>query len=138
MAQNHTKRDPSEYSVMVVDDDRFLLDMYALKLREAGLSVDTCESGDAAIEKLRDGATPDAIMLDIVMPGMDGFAFMEALKQEQLPKPPVLIVLSNQGQDSDVEQAEQLGADAYIVKASAVPSEVVTKCLNILEKHDKG
>ncbi|HEY0979665.1 MAG TPA: response regulator, partial [Candidatus Paceibacterota bacterium] len=81
----------------------------------------------------REGATPNAILLDIVMPGMTGFEVLEAIKREGLKKEAKLIVLSNQGQQSDIDQAKALGANGYIVKASAIPSEVFTETIKIIE-----
>ncbi|HEY0979577.1 MAG TPA: response regulator, partial [Candidatus Paceibacterota bacterium] len=86
------------YSLFLVDDDRFLLDMYAVKFKAAGHSVTAFAGGDELLKALREGATPNAILLDIVMPGMTGFEVLEAIKREGLKKEAKLIVLSNQGQ----------------------------------------
>lgn len=121
------------YSLFLVDDDRFLLDMYAVKFKAAGHSVTAFAGGDELLKALREGATPNAILLDIVMPGMTGFEVLEAIKREGLKKEAKLIVLSNQGQQSDIDQAKALGANGYIVKASAIPSEVFTETIKIIE-----
>ncbi len=84
-----------------------------------------------ALDELRAGKTPDIILLDIIMPGMTGFEFLEAVKKEGLAKNAKIIVLSNQGQDDDIKKAIDLGAAGYIVKASAIPSEVLEKTLEI-------
>ncbi len=124
-------------TIILIDDDRFLLDMYAVKFSESGLKVEACLSGEAALDKLRDGLCPDAILLDLVMPGIDGFQFLEVIKKEDLGKNMAIIVLSNQGEDKDIAKAKELGADGYIVKASTIPSEVLEKTLKIIKEKRK-
>lgn len=121
------------YRLYLVDDDRFLLDMYAVKFKAAGHDVTAFQNGEDAIAALRDKPAPDAMLLDIVMPGMDGFAILETIKKEQLAPTMKVIVLSNQGQESDIEKAKSLGAVGYIIKASAIPSEVFAETVKIIE-----
>ena len=123
------------YSVLLVDDDRFLLDMYSTKFREAGHTTDAAFGGDDALKKLRDGATFDAILMDMVMPGTDGIELLKGIKAEKLGGSPTLIALSNQGEQADIDKASEAGADDYIVKASAIPSEVLAHVINAIEKN---
>lgn len=111
--------------VLIVDDDKFLLDMYSVKFREDGFAVEVGSGGEDGLNKLRAGLTPDVIVLDIVMPGIDGFQFLEIFKKEKLGGSSRVVVLSNQGQPEEIKRARDMGADAYIVKASAIPSEVL-------------
>ncbi len=120
------------YTIFLVDDDQFLLDMYTLKFRKAGHNVTAFRSGDELLASLRKKSKADAIILDIVMPSMDGFQILEIIRKENLAKGSKLIVLSNQGQDSDIKQAKQFAVDGYIVKASAIPSEVLDKTIEII------
>ncbi|MEJ0053925.1 MAG: response regulator [bacterium] len=122
------------YRIYLTDDDRFLLDMYAVKFKGAGHDVSAFQGGEPLLGQLRSAPPPDAILLDIVMPGMDGFQVLEAIKKENLAPGAKVIILSNQGQDSDIERAKALGAAGYIVKASAIPSEVLAETIAILEK----
>ncbi len=115
--------------VYLIDDDSFLLDMYALKFKECGLPVETIPDPQIALEKLRQGGKPDVILVDVIMPGMSGFEFLEALQKEGLAKGTRVIVLSNQGLQEDIDRATKLGAHGYIIKASAIPSEVCDKVL---------
>jgi two-component system, OmpR family, response regulator len=111
------------YRVYLVDDDRFLLDLYAVKFRGAGHEVSVFQSGNDLLTVLRKGgedAKPDVILLDLIMPGMTGFEIMEAIKKENLAKGTKILVLSNQGQDSDIEKAKSLSADGYIINAETV------------------
>lgn len=121
-------------SVMIVDDDAFLLDMYMLKFKDSGCTVEAISDGRVALDKLRKGASPNIILLDVVMPSITGFEFLEILKNEGLAKGATVIMLSNQGQPDDVEKAMALGASGYIIKASAIPSEVLQKTLTIADK----
>ena len=124
------------YRVYLVDDDRFLLDLYAVKFRDAGHDVSAFGGGEDLLAALRkeDSAAPDAILLDLIMPGMGGFEALEAIRKENLAKGAKIIILSNQGQDADIEKAKKLSADGYIIKASAIPSEVLSETLRTIEK----
>ena len=124
------------YRVYLVDDDRFLLDLYAVKFRDAGHEVNVFNGGEELLTALRKAGSknPDVILLDLIMPGMGGFEALEAIRKENLAKGTKVIILSNQGQDSDIEKAKQLSADGYIIKASAIPSEVFSETIRTVEK----
>lgn len=125
------------YSIFLVDDDRFLLDMYALKFKECGCKVTTEPDAMKALTLLREGLKPEVILLDIIMPNINGFDFLEAMRKEKLAEGATIIVLSNQGQEADIKKAMDLGAVGYIVKASAIPSEVLDKTLAFADKNKK-
>ena len=119
------------YKVYLVDDDRFLLDLYAVKFSDAGHEVSVFGNGEDLLSALRKSGSnsPDVILLDLIMPGIGGFEALETIRKENLAKGTKIIILSNQGQDSDIERAKQLSADGYIIKASAIPSEVLAETL---------
>lgn len=123
------------YKIYLVDDDRFLLDLYAVKFKNAGHEVSVFGSGEELLAALRkkDAVTPDAVLLDLIMPGVGGFGALDAIRKENLAKGAKIIILSNQGQDSDLEKAKQLAADGYIIKASAIPSEVLAETLRTIK-----
>lgn len=127
----------SKKKILIVDDDSFLLDMYMLKFSQSNFEVITALGPQQALEKLHSGIVPDVMLLDIVMPVMDGFELMEKMKEENLATSAVRIVLSNRGQPSDVARAESLGASGYIVKASSTPAEVIEKVKSIITSHTK-
>lgn len=112
-------------TVLLVDDDKFLLDMYSLKFTQEGFTVISCFSVNEALEALRGGAKPNAILFDITMPGQDGFEFLKIMGDEKLAGSSRLIALTNQSNDADRKHAQDLGAQKYVVKASMIPSEVV-------------
>ncbi len=129
----NNKKD-TKYSILIIDDDKFLLDMYATKFSQSGFTVTTAFGGMDAITKIEDGLAPDIIMTDVVMPVMDGFEFLAELRGKKLAESSCVVVISNLGQKEDIEKGTALGADGYIIKATATPSEVVEKILEIVEK----
>ena len=121
----------ASYSVFLVDDDKFLLDMYTMKFKESGCSINAIADPLMALERLRKGENPNIILLDVVMPSLTGFEFLETVRKEGLAKNAKIIMLTNQGQQEDIDKAMALGASGYIIKASAIPSEVLAKTLSI-------
>ncbi len=121
-------------TVLLLDDDHFLLDMYSMKFMQKGYTVEACQSTAEALAALRGGLKPIAILFDIVMPGEDGFSFLSTLKGEKLAEGATVIALTNQNNDGDRAQIEKLGADHYVVKASMIPSEVVDMAMEEIAK----
>jgi two-component system sensor histidine kinase RpfC len=119
--------------LLLADDDTFLLDMYSTKFTEAGHEVVATKSGEQALATLRQGDTFDGIIMDMVMPGITGLDLLKTIKEEKLGgKDCKCIVLSNQGEQSDISAAKEAGAAGYIVKAESIPSKVVEKVIHIL------
>ncbi len=118
--------------IFIIDDDKFLLDMYTHKFNEKGFEVTQALGSKEALSKLKVGISPDIILLDIVMPIMDGFELLTLIKSEKLASSAKVIILSNLGQPADIEKGRALGADGYVIKASATPSEVVEKVMLVL------
>jgi len=112
-------------NILLLDDDAFLLDMYALKFKNAGYIVTTVSSPEEAIETLKGDYVSDIILFDIVMPGIGGWGFIEQVRKQKLAPEATTIVLSNQGQQSDFETSKRYVVDGYIVKALSTPSEVL-------------
>jgi len=123
--------------ILIVDDDSFLLDMYSLKFSKSNFSVSAALGPLIAIDKLKQGLNPDIILLDIMMPVMDGFELLEKIKEEKLSPNSVVIFLSNRGQPADIIRGESLGASGYIVKASSTPSEVIEEVIKIVNNSKK-
>lgn len=122
--------------ILIVDDDKFLLNMYSLKFTKNNFQVDSAVSGEEALAKIKEGYNPDIILLDIVMPGMDGFEVLDNLKKNNIAPNAMIIMLTNQGQLADIEKAKTFGINGYIIKATTIPSEVVQEVERIynLEK----
>jgi CheY-like chemotaxis protein len=123
--------------VLIVDDDSFLLDIYSVKFKEHGMESQVSLSGQDALKILRDGFKPDIIILDLIMPTMDGFAILETARKEKLINGVTVIVLSNQSSAKDKDLAKAADVDGYIVKASATPSEVFDEVLKIYKAREQ-
>lgn len=123
--------------IFIIDDDNFLLDMYALQFSKSNFSVETALGPQIALKKFRAGLSPDVILLDIIMPVMSGFELMEKMKKEKLAQGAHIIILSNRGQPSDIARGKALGAIGYIIKASSTPGEVIEKVNGIINNKNK-
>lgn len=126
--------DATKKTVLLVDDDVFLLGMYAVKFKELGFIVHEATEGGEALELLHGGLQPDAIVFDMVMPGMDGEELLKALAEEKSIRGAKLIALSNQSDLEVMEKSKELGADMYILKANTIPSQVVSEVQKLLKK----
>lgn len=123
--------------VLLIDDDQFLISMYSLKFDKYGFEIETASNGEDALEKLRNGYKPDILILDVVMPTLDGFGLLEKIRKENFGLDAIVIMLTNQSQKSDIDQAKKLNVDGYIVKATTIPSEVVEEVVSIYNKNKK-
>ncbi len=124
---------------MIIDDDKFLLDMYSIKFSEQKFEVKTAANGEEALEQINAGYRGDIYLVDILMPKLDGFQLISKLKEQDIDKKAAVIILSNLGQQDDINKGLSLGVDGYIVKATATPSEVVQKTVDIAKskkRHD--
>lgn len=119
-------------NVLLVDDDRFLLDMYTMKFVKEGYAVHACLSVEEALALLKGGFAPELILFDITMPERDGFSFLQTLGEENICENALKIPLTNQSTDAEKAKAKSLGADDYFVKATMIPSEVVNKAGELL------
>jgi len=129
----------TKQKILLVDDDKFLLDMYSTKFGEAGFDVHAVPSAEDALGALKEGLIPDICLIDIIMPTMDGFQLLQEMKEKKLcSEGAACIILSNLGQQEDIDRGMSLGADGYIVKASATPSEVVAKVSDIAAHKGKS
>lgn len=124
----------SSFQILIVDDDKFLLDMYSIKFAERGFKVETALGGEVALEKLNNGLRPNIFLVDLLMPKIDGFQLIEEIHKRELGQKEIVVILSNLGQREDIDRGLNLGVDGYIIKASATPSEVVAKVLDIASK----
>ncbi len=129
------KGQDSQIKILLIDDDKFLLDMYSLKFKKSGLEIDTSSSSSAALEKIKTNNDYNILLLDIIMPGMDGLELLAKIREEKLLPSAAVIMLTNQA--DDVEKAKELGVDGYIIKATTIPSEVVEQVLTIYKNKQK-
>jgi CheY-like chemotaxis protein len=122
--------------ILLVDDDKFLLDMYCMKFVQHGYTVQACLSVKDAIDCLKQGFAADVVLFDLIMPEMDGFAFLEKMRDEHLADKALKFALTNQSTDAEQQTVKELGADGFMVKATMIPSEVVNMVETaILKRH---
>ncbi len=126
--------DAMKGTILLVDDDKFLVDMYGMKFTASDFTVQICLSGKEALEVLKGGLRPSAILFDITMPEMDGFEFLKAVTDGKLAEGALKIALTNQSSDPEKAKAMEGGATHYIIKASMIPSEVVNTVVAELGK----
>ncbi len=123
-------------SILLVEDDPFLIDIYTTKLKEAGFSVETAQDGEVALKKLPEKKF-DLLILDIVLPQLDGWEILEEIKNQKSKVKNLedlkIIILSNLGQKTEVEKGLNLGATKYLIKAHYAPSEIVEEIQQILK-----
>jgi len=123
-------------SILLVEDDPFLIDIYTTKLKEGDFSVEVATGGEEGLRKLRERSF-DLLVLDIVLPRIDGWKVLEEIKNQRLKdknlKDLKIIILSNLGQKEEVEKGLKLGATKYLIKAYYTPSEVVEEIRKILK-----
>lgn len=121
--------------ICIIDDDPFLLDMYNLKFQQDGYEVICFTDSTKALETLRKDRNFQAVLLDLVMPKIDGFEVLRVIREENLCDDiTAVVILSNQGQDKDVAKAEEFGIDGYLIKANTLPSEVLEYVRNLINK----
>lgn len=129
----YNKSMAKKYTVLMVDDDKFLLEMHRKKFKDAGCEVDVAVGSEEALRKLRDGAAYDIILLDVIMPNIDGIDLLEIIRKEKLSPDAAVIMLTNESEQDKINEARNLGVSGYIVKAAHVPSEVVAETLKIAD-----
>ncbi|MCL5795114.1 MAG: response regulator [Patescibacteria group bacterium] len=121
-----------KYKVIIVDDDDFLVDMYVMKFGNSDIGVEACKSGEELLGKLKIMTGIDLILLDIVMPGMNGIEILKEMRKNKLGENIPIMMLTNQSEENYINEAKKLGIAGYIVKSAATPSEVLNEVLNII------
>lgn len=123
--------DDKKVKVLIVDDDAFLSGIYATKLELEGFQVVSARDGEEGL-KAAMREKPDLILLDVLMPKLDGFEVLKRLKAEPEFKTTPVIMLTNLGQKEDIEKGLADGAVDYLIKAHFVPAEAVDKIKKVL------
>ena len=100
------KEEGKNFTVFLVDDDEFLLDMYALKFKSSGFNVEIAYGGEEALTKIKKGLSPDVVLLDVVMPKLNGFEFLEMARKEKLLENSLVVILSNLGQKDEIAKGK--------------------------------
>ena len=130
---NYQPKNSSKIKILLVEDDSFLLSMYNAKFETENFEVVTAEDGEKAV-KLALKELPDIILLDVMLPRMDGFEVLKTLKAEKDTRGIPVILLTNLSQKERVKEGLSMGADDYLIKAHFMPSEVVEKIKKLTNK----
>jgi len=126
MKKNDTKS-KLKFSVLVAEDDQFYVDLFQTKLKEAGIDVAVAKDGKETMKTLHT-KKPDLLILDILMPVMDGYEVLEAMKKNEKLKDVKIVVLTNLGANGETaKKVKKLGADEYIIKANISIEEMVNR-----------
>ncbi|NTW22760.1 response regulator [Candidatus Falkowbacteria bacterium] len=118
-------------TILVVEDDPVLSVMYKTKLEAEGYTIFTAANGVEALAEAK-AEKPDLILLDIILPQLDGFSVLEELKDDTKTKKIPVIMLTNLGTDEDREKGQKLGAVDYLVKANYTPEQISSEIKKFL------
>lgn len=109
--------------ILLVEDDPFIVDIYASQLKGQGYAVDTAHDGEMALEKIKNNC-PDLLLLDLILPKMDGWEVLKNLRQEARTKDLKVIVISNLDQKDNVENISHFGVIKYFLKIQTTPEDI--------------
>jgi len=118
--------------ILIIEDDKFLRGLIAQKLKAEGYEVTEAAEGREGLEKVKK-EKPNLILLDLVLPGIDGFEVLKKIKEDPSTSFLPVIILSNLGQKESVEKGLKMGAVDYLIKAHFTPTEIIEKVKNNLK-----
>ena len=121
------------YKILVVEDDKFLRELISQKLTREGYDVKEAIDGEDGVVKVKE-EKPDIILLDLILPGMDGFEVLAKIKDDPEVENIPVVILSNLGQRDDVERGLKLGAVDFLIKAHFTPGEIIEKIEKVMKE----
>ena len=119
-------------TILIIEDDKFLRELIAQKLIKEGFEISEAVDGEEGMKKVKE-EKPDLVLLDLILPGVDGFEVLARIKEDPVLAAIPVIILSNLGQKEDVERGLKLGAVDYLIKAHFTPGEIIEKIKNTLK-----
>lgn len=129
--QSETKK------ILLVEDEKFISDLYSQQLTNAGFAVSAALDGTAGLELLS-SQTFDLLLLDIMLPGKNGLELLKEWRQKNPNATMPILLLTNLGQDTVIKEGFTLGANGYLIKASYTPQQIVAEVKNALEGKSAG
>ncbi len=129
------EKQKNETKILIIEDEKALLELLTVKLKNEGYLVETAEDGEIGYAKIKE-FSPDLILLDIIMPKMDGYDVLEKMNEEKVGIP--VIVISNSGQMVEIEKTKKLGAVDHLIKTEFSPEDVIKKVNTYLDNLEKG
>lgn len=118
-------------TIVFAEEDNFLGEIYKKRLEEVGYKVILVRNGEACIREV-EKKIPRIVVLDVLLPQLDGFRVLEMMKKGMKTKHIPVIVLTHLGQKEDVKRAHELGTHAYILKSHTKPNDLISKIQEIL------
>jgi len=125
------KKKENKKNILLVEDDVFLAGIYKKKFEVEGFDISVADNGEKGLSEAKK-KLPNLILLDILLPKMDGFAVLKELKKDETTKDIPVILLTNLGQKDDVAKGIEMGVEDYLIKIHFKPSEVVDKVRKVL------
>ena len=123
--------DQAAKKILLVEDEDFIRELYTRQLTKAGFSVKSAVDGQSGLNTLKSEQF-DLLLLDIMLPGMNGLQLLREFKTQNPNSPMITILLTNLGQEAVIKEGFELGAQAYLIKASYTPDQVVNEVKNAL------
>jgi DNA-binding response OmpR family regulator len=118
--------------ILIIEDDKFLRELIARKLASEDFEPVEAKNGEDGFEKIKN-ENPDLVLLDLILPGIDGFEVLKQVREKQIAKETPIIILSNLGQKDDVDKGMSLGAVDFLIKAHFTPQEIIEKIKSFLK-----
>ena len=118
--------------ILVIEDDKFLRELISQKLLHEGYDITEATDGEKGLEAVKK-EKPDLVLLDLILPGVDGFEVLAKIKEDSIMAQIPVIILSNLGQKDDIEKGLKMGAVDYLIKAHFTPAEIIEKIRVVLE-----
>jgi len=118
--------------ILIIEDDKFLRELIGQKLMQEGFNIAEAVDGEKGIRAVKE-EKPDLVLLDLVLPGIDGFEVLARMKGEVETAQVPVIILSNLGQKDDIEKGLKMGAVDYLIKAHFTPAEIIDKIRTVLK-----
>ncbi|HCS78279.1 TPA: response regulator [Patescibacteria group bacterium] len=119
--------------ILFIEDDPLLVKIYSTRLSVDGYEVISAENGEDGLQ-IAETQAPDLIVLDIMMPRLDGFSVLEKLRQSEKTRNTPILVYSNLGQEDEIVRAKKMGATDFVIKANLSPTEMINKIKEHLPK----
>jgi DNA-binding response OmpR family regulator len=123
----------TKVKILLIEDEEMLANMYEVKFQNEGFEVIKALDGATGLE-LSKTTSPDMVLLDVIMPKMDGFSVLKSMREDEATKDLPVMLLTNLGQDEDIQKGKELGVIGYLIKANVTPAEVVESVKKELAK----
>ncbi len=119
--------------VLLIEDEQSISQMYKLKLEDEGFEVTVTDRGSEVLGLVKKNKF-SIILLDVILPEVDGFSILQSLKSSASSKKIPVLLLTNLGQDSDQKRGKELGASGYFIKSSHTPAQIIEEIKKVLKK----